>query len=450
MANSSEELLEKLAEKRGFDFIILDDTFDTIKPDGEPLYAGPTIPEILQKTQNEYVQNSEATFLCLLRPCREQMQHGINSFHAEAPVEDRKQSYIELGAYNFLEKPFTIEKLNQTLESAIALAKKPPQWLTLLKQIRSLVAQKKLNEALVILSKLRDLGMEKEHLGFAILRAQVLSLLGGDHLNEANIVLCELEERNPNSISIRLNHLENAMKLQNYTEAFEVQLSIFEHQKTASNFEKILALLHRIDQALSTDIDTSGPPPREVMLISHTIKLFDTLLKDPAPYSRKLRPRILELAVTRTQHHESCFQLLKLFEQTKDVVDETLPALRRLLSNLKPSATDSYPSILEAYENAHFQLLEADPLDPQAIDICCQKLFSTGSLEPILKLLEKSHEAGAKCLEFYTNYSEYFLRLGELKAASDTLHKAVQIQADNPRVLRLRESWQQAYNAKAP
>src|SRR5690606_2763155 len=161
--------------------LILDDAFDAKSPDGEALSQGPSVMEILQEIQAGFTGSPDATILCFLRSAQLHNDPGTLSVFVDSSPQDRQQAYAELGAALFLAKPYTIEVLTHHLAELVKSSQSPPQWLTILKQLRLLYASKRHDDALKILDTLAAAGLERQHMGFPLLRARCLAQMGPEH-----------------------------------------------------------------------------------------------------------------------------------------------------------------------------------------------------------------------------------------------------------------------------
>jgi CheY-like chemotaxis protein len=283
MANSTEELLQHLNSTPAFDMIVLDDSFDAKSSDGAILNPGATLPDILQLLQAGKTPNTDALVLVLLRPALCHNEPGTVSLFIDSAPHDREQSYTELGATHFLERPFRIEALTQSLQDFIKNAEQPAPWLKVLRQLRQFYNHGNYAQVLAMLDKLASTGLENTQLPFALLRARSLAQLGEEHIPASLATLEKLLIKYPKSISTRALRLEGFLKLEHFDEAFHEQLGILALQKTNSNFDKTLALLA---QMFDHTLEKKGPENAEELLLGGTRNLIDLLLKDPRPYSK--------------------------------------------------------------------------------------------------------------------------------------------------------------------
>jgi CheY-like chemotaxis protein len=438
MVNSSVELMEHLKSDRSFDLLVLDDSFDAKSPDGEDLSNGPSVIEILQEIQAGFTGSPDITTLCLLRSAKLHDELGTVSVFVDSSPEDREQIYTELGATLFLEKPFNIETLNKSLQDLFEAATNPPPWAKALKQVRQLYNAKKYPEVLAVLEKISETPLEAQHLGFPLLKARCLFKMGDEHLPQAARVLAQLRERYPTSLTIRMLLLEIHLKLDRLEEAFREQLSIFATQKTAFNFERTLQLLTEIGTRLQDDAS--------LLKLAH--ETFAVLFRDPKPYSRKLRPRVFSALATQLKNVTGWTGFVELLSSSDDVVEIVAPELRLALGHLEKDLASAGPELSKVFQEGHIMLLSSFPTEASSIEIATQSLLDKQELDQLDALLKRAESAGAKSLEFYTSLSRYFLKIGNLKEASDVLHKAVRLKADDLRVLELRELWQTQYDAR--
>lgn len=447
MVNSADELLQNLRANKPFDLIVLDDGFDARSPDGEELVHAPTVAEILQEIQAGYTASSDATILCFLRAAKKHDDPGTVSVFLDSTPQDREHAYTELGASFFLHKPYTIETLKTRLAQAAQTAVAPPVWLKALKQVRALYNDKQYAEVLGLLDKLTAAGLEDKYIAFALLRARCLAEMGADHLPASIEVLRKVLAKYPQSLSIRMLLMESYLRLNQLPEAFAEQLNIFATQKTSLNFERTLAAM--VDVHRRTLNLTLNKNAAEDALMKFGKDTLEVLFRDPRPYSRRLRPQLFQILANNVNETKSLIELLKLLKDSDDVLEATGPMLR---SNLKALALlvdgSDEPELKENFVQGHVLLLSVYPTEESSLEIATTTLLAQGKLAELDAIFKKAEAAGAKSLEFYTSLSRYHLQLENLKDASDVLHKAVRIRADDARVLELRQRWQQEFDAR--
>jgi tetratricopeptide (TPR) repeat protein len=447
MVNSGEELMGQLKGDRPFDIVILDDTFDAKTPDGESIFSGPSVMEILQEIQTGRTNNTDAVILTLLRPNQSHTEPGMTSFFTDMSSSDREQIYTELGSFLSLEKPINIQKLNQKLDELTDCVSNPPKWLFALKQVRKIFSEKQIDATRDLLNKLAEMGMEEQHIGFALLRARCLALSGIEHIPHAIDLLKSLEAKHPNSISIRMLLIENDLKLGKLKEAFEEQVGIFKTQRSTFNFERTLKMLKDIFERHRT-LHPTSTQESEGLLLECAQLFINALLQDPPQYSRKLRPQILNTLAECIDKDSSWQKLVQLLIESKDAIEHSVHILQKALLRLKTQMDPETAETLKLLEDAHLLILETDPCQPQSLEIATLALIERGELETLDHTLQRAEKAGAQSLEFYLSLARYFFKIDNLKEASDTLHKAVRIQADDPRVLELRQEWNRLFESR--
>jgi CheY-like chemotaxis protein len=438
MVNSSEELMQHLKSDKVFDLLVLDDSFDAKSPDGEDLSSGASVIEILQEIQAGFTASPDITTLCLLRSAKTHDDLGTVSVFVDSSPQDREQIYTELGATLFLEKPFNIETLNKRLQELFEAASNPAPWAKALRQVRQLYNAKKYPEVLAVLAKIAETPLESQHLGFPLLKARCLFKMGDEQLPESARVLTQLREKYPASLTIRMLLLEIHLKLGRLEEAFAEQLSIFATQKTAFNFERTLQLFVDLGTRLQDD----------AALLKLAKDTLAVLFRDPKPYSRKLRPKIFSALATQLKQVTGWTGFVELLLGSDDVIEAVAPELRLALGHLEKDLSSAGPEVSKIFQQGHILLLSSFPAEAASIEIATQSLLDSQELDQLDALLKRAESAGAKSLEFYTSLSRYFLKIGNLKEASDVLHKAVRLKADDLRVLELREMWQAHYDAR--
>ncbi len=438
MANSSEELMQHLKSDKVFDLLVLDDSFDAKSPDGEDLSSGASVVEILQEIQAGFTASTDVTTLCLLRSAKLHDDLGTVSVFVDSSPQDREQIYTELGATLFLEKPYNMETLNKRLRDLFEAASSPPPWAQALRQVRHLYTSQKYPEVLAVLEKISTTPLESQHLGFPLLKARCLFKMGEEQLPKAAQVLAQLRERYPTSLTIRMLLMEIYLKLGRLEEAFSEQLSIFATQKTAFNFERTLQLFNDLGTRLQDDT--------ALLKLAHDT--FSVLLRDPKPYSRKLRPRIFTALAAQLKQVAGWTGFVELLFGSEDVIESVASELRIALGHLEIDLASAGPEVSKVFQEGHILLLSSFPAEAASIAIATQSLLDKQELDQLDALLKRAESAGAKSLEFYTSLSRYLLKIGNLKEASDVLHKAVRLKADDLRVLELREMWQTQYHAR--
>jgi len=447
MANSAEELLQNLKSGKPFDLIVLDDSFDAKSPDGEALTQDPTVAEILQEIQAGYSSSPDATIVCFLRTVKLHDDPGTVSIFVDSSPQEREQTYTELGATFFVEKPYSIESIKATLAAAVKAAASPETWSKALQQVRQLYNKNNHADVLRLLDKLAAANVENKHLGFPLLRARCLAAMGSEHIAASVRVLEQLLVVYPKSVSIRMLLLDNHIKLGSFEKAFKEQLSIFATQKTSCHFDKVLSIMSDIHQRMLNTEDASTAAA-DAFLIRSTHEIIAVLFKDARPYSKKLRVRIFDLLHSKLKETAGWIEFVKVMRSSDDVIDLSAPLMKSALAKVTPALPHSEDGFDAIFEQSHRLLLSVLPTEAASIEVATKVLIAREEIDTLDEILKKAEANGAKSVEFFTSLSRYCLHVGDLKGASDVLHKAVRIQADDPRVLELRQLWQQQYDSK--
>jgi predicted Zn-dependent protease len=149
---------------------------------------------------------------------------------------------------------------------------------------------------------------------------------------------------------------------------------------------------------------------------------------------------VFEVVGERLQKIDSCQVLLDLLIESDDAIEISAPVLRRVLTKVPPES--------EKVQKAHIVMLQSFPDDPASLEIATQFLIEQENLEGLNQILQNAHAAEASSLEFHLSMARYLIKIGDLRTASEALHKAVRVKADDPRVVELRQNWQQEYDAR--
>ena len=438
MVNTAEEALAELRKDITYDILIFDDSFDKKTEEGHPTNPGPSVMELLQEVQAGYTNSSGAMTMVMLRPDIENSEPGMTSFAEVQNQEDRKQEYSELGALIFLAKPYTLVQITASMKELLKAAAHPPQWLVILRELKNYTRKGEHKKALSFISKLEETGIKYDQLGLELTRAKSLGATGKQE--EAIKVLRALELEYPKSLSIKMNLKEFLLDLDQPEDAFETQLSILKIQKSAFYFEKTMILFERLCSSQSENIDTFA--------ITSGKQVLKVLLEDPLPYSKKTRCILFEHMVKHVSSPEGWKKLLPILINSTDIIEETLFHIKTGISLIEKLMLQDDFEAKELFYAANLAILKELPADPTAIEAATDYYLHERDNVTLDAMLIAAQKAGADSIEYYIAFAKFHLFQQDLRAASDILHKAVQIQADDDRVLALRKEWKSAYAAK--
>jgi len=202
-----------------------------------------------------------------------------------------------------------------------------------------------------------------------------------------------------------------------------------------------------IHARLKASSEAADPRPNaEDEIVASAHHVLEVLFKDPRPYSKKLRPKIFELLFSKIESPDNWLALVKIVTDSNDIIEFTAPLLKNALIRLENGSPNDNAETASAIHDGHLLLLSAIPDEPASLELVSQTLLDSGDFPKLESIFQKAEAAGAKSLEFHTSLARYMLKIGNLKHASDVLHKAVRIKADDIRVVELRHAWQREYD----
>ncbi len=438
MANSAEEVLKTLKGENPLDIIILDDSFDEPSEDGTSKNPGPCISEILQDIQTGNTSSSGAMIMVLVRQSATANAPGMKNIIPDSSSEDRQQLYSELGAYLFLKKPYSMVQLQSSLKDLIGSAKKPPKWLVALKELKKFNQKQEFQKALNFYEKLEEAGFELDRLELSLTRIKSLAGIGEKQLAAKELQKLEIEY--PNSISIKINLQELMMDQNRSDDAFEIQLNILKIQKSLSNFNRTTDFLLKVC--------ATEPDDFQYVLFRNCKKIMEILKEDALQYSTKTRDKLISFISENIKSPEDWLDLIEIITEETDILDRTISLLQQGLEKTKILVQQENERAIKLFYSAHFLVLKIMPDAPKSIEIAADFYLSEKDPASLDKILQAAEEAQADSIEYYVAAARYHLHNLDLKAASDILHKAVQVKADDQRVIDLRKQWKTAFDSK--
>ena len=377
--------------------------------------------------------------MVIMRQVAENHDQGITTYIPDVSQEDREQIYSELGAFLFLKRPYTLSHLTKFLAALVKSAMSPPKWLVAARGMRKFSSKNEFKKALSFFNKLEENGFPTHHLGINLIRVKCLAELG--ELDEAIQALRVLELEYFKSSSIKRTLTALLIKQNKFEDAFESQLEVLRLQKSIGQFEYTLELMEQLCEA-----KLEG---KQQFLIEESMQILDILKEDPLPYSRKTRTLLFQHISKGIKSPEHWLQLTKMVASETDILSATLPILKLGTKNIHVLVLQENEEAVECYLSSHIATLKVQPDSPLSIEVAADYYLREKDPESLDQILQNAEKAGANSLEYYVASAKLHLFKKDLKSASDTLHKAVQIQADDGRVVALREQWKVAYEAKS-
>lgn len=439
--HTADEVIEELTKDDTYKVVVLDDSFDSIDDHGDPEHSGPTVVEILRKIQTGEFKNPSLLPVVVLRPNQDEDETGITSDVRDITQEDRKATYAELGCFLTVEKPFTVSSLEEDFKEISSSYKNPPQWLRALREVHKFIFKKQFKSALLLISKLEEAGISTDDLGFSLCKSTAQWETGNKE--EAMQILRTLELEYPRSISIKEKLLKNLMDSEEFDDAFEEQLQILYTQKSVYNFHKSLEIFQIIFEKRLEASEEAGSQ-FALDALEQMLGVFD---EDPPQYSRQKRCDLFSQMSKRLSSAEDWKRMIESMQRYEDITESIIDLYQTGLDKIHPLISeDDQCRIL--YNKTHLKVLECQPEAPQSIEVAADYLLANQKIDELDKILVNATRAGADSLEFYISSAKLHLYNENLREASDVLHKAVQIQADDERVMTLRAEWKEAYAAK--
>ncbi len=431
MVNSPEEGAQTLKSEQSFQGIILDDSVDRPPVGKEAFFNDHGTADFIARVRAS--ASSSALILVLLR---EDLPNST-----EMLADDRQQHYSDLGAYLSFRRPYTIANLGKKLKEFLEWSLQPPSWLEMLTDLRKLIDAGKVNEALTPL-KAVALSPGCPHILFPLLYALHAQRLGDTEREASRKLLIDLAESAPRSLSIKGLLVENALLGGRLKEAYAHQVDIFSIQRTQENYDKCLGLAKSIDEGLRLKNDPEADP----LYARFSRMLIEALIERGPPHTRKQRAQLMRELAAQSRSTQMLETFMDLISKQEDIVRDLGPELASLSASYSEHADGhAYEALLH---RLYTKTLESEPTLPWILERVVQLHLSKKELNQALKVMRRAEEANAKSVEFYLSWARIHLSQGELKDASDRIHQASKVRADDPRVQEFRELWRVAYAAK--
>jgi tetratricopeptide (TPR) repeat protein len=444
MINSPEELCSELKSKDPIDLIILDDSIDAKTVDGATINKSHSVLDLLDAISKNHPQ---ATLLTILRPSPSSTSNqGISTDYVDSSIGERMMSYIEKGCFFYIEHPCAKDKIENKIETVFSYLEKPPPWFKALEQIYLLYSQGHFSDCLAFIEKMESNKIEAPQCLFEILRAKTLFKLGDDFLAQSLASTLEIQTENPECPYIASLIVDLLRKIGKHPIAFSDQLGVFSREKSVNQFNKCLSILEECFTE-RPKIVFETPQQLEQMLLNNAEDLLNLLNKEPL-HSKKFRAETMNKVKTLLSSEDSYYFWLSLVQKMPDIILDVASSVEEVIYKIEDSFPPRMNAKKEALNRYRLLYLEHDPSNSRVLENAINLLLETNKNDEAENLLKRAEDSGAKSLEFYTLLARLRIIGGYLKEASELLHKATKLSADDTRVTELRALWQTAYESK--